>query len=443
MSRHFHRITGLDGWRRMITGVGVAVGIVAFGNPASAQRDGRQGRPERVRPGITVLFEERIGLVQGRRVALITNQTGVNEKGESDIELLTSAKAKKARIELVALFSPEHGIRGTEDRANLSDERDARSGLMIHSLYAAGSIAPADSLLRGVQTVIVDLQDSGTRTWTYVGVMLYAMRAAARNHIPVLILDRPNPITGDHVEGPILDSALANSDDPAPGKPGKAYALYPVPLRHGMTMGEMALLFNSQLHIGAILTVVPVRGWRRSMWLDETHLPWVKPSPNLPSLKSVLLYPGLVAFEATNVSVGRGTGEAFQRVGAPWLKAREVVELLSDRLMPGVKFEMEHFTPVGPTDGKYAGKSLPGIRINITDREHANPSRIGAALLWAIAKTSPDSLTINPQRFDERFGVARVRIAIVGGEDPDSVLDRELPATVRFREAVRPFFLYH
>ena len=443
MSRHFHRVTGLYGWGAIIACLVVAISVGAAVSPAFAQRDGRQGRPERVRPGITVLFDERIGLVQGRRVALITNQTGVNEKGESDIELLTSAKAKKARIELVALFSPEHGIRGTEDRTNLSDERDARSGLMIHSLYAAGTIAPADSLLRGVQTVIVDLQDSGTRTWTYVGVMLYAMRAAARNQIPVLILDRPNPITGDHVEGPILDSTLANADDPAPGKPGKAYALYPVPLRHGMTMGEMALFFNSELHIGAMLTVVPVRGWRRSMWLDDTHLPWVKPSPNLPSLKSVLLYPGLVAFEATNVSVGRGTGEAFQRVGAPWLKANEVVELLRDRLMPGVKFEVERFTPDAPTDGKYAGKTLHGVRIVVTNREHANPSRIGAALLWAIAKTSADSLRINPQRFDERLGAARVRTAIVGGEDPDSVLDRELPATVRFREAVRPFLLYH
>ncbi len=443
MHTHFHRVTGLYGWQAKITCLVAAISVVGVGSPACAQRDGRQGRPERVRPGITVLFDERIGLVQGRRVALITNQTGVNEKGESDIELLTSAKAKKARIELVALFSPEHGIRGTEDRTNLSDERDARSGLMIHSLYAAGTIAPADSLLRGVQTMIVDLQDSGTRTWTYVGVMLYAMRAAARNHIPVLILDRPNPITGDHVEGPILDSTLANADDPAPGKPGKAYALYPVPLRHGMTMGEMALLFNSELHIGAMLTVVPVRGWRRSMWLDDTRLPWVKPSPNLPSLKSVLLYPGLVAFEATNVSVGRGTNEAFQRVGAPWLKAGEVVELLNDRLMPGVKFEVERFTPDAPTDGKYAGKTVPGVRIVITNREHANPSRVGAALLWAIAKTSLDSLKVNSQRFDERFGAARVRMAIVGGEDPDSVLDRELPATVKFREAVRPYFLYH
>jgi uncharacterized protein YbbC (DUF1343 family) len=179
------------------------------------------------------------------------------------------------------------------------------------------------------------------------------------------------------------------------------------------------------------------------MWLDETRLPWVKPSPNLPSLKSILLYPGLVAFEATNLSVGRGTDDAFQRVGAPWLKAKEVVDLLSDRLIPGVKFEVERFTPSSPTDGKYPGLTIAGIRIVVTDRDRANPSRIGAAMLWAVAKTSPESLSITLPRFDELLGAARVRIAIVGGEDPDSVLDRELPAAVQFREAARPFLLYH
>ena len=400
-------------------------------------------KPEKVRPGISVLLSDRIGLIRGRRVALITNQTGVDERGESDIDLLRDdARARMARVQLVALFAPEHGIRGTEDRANVGDEVDRRSGLTVHSLYGTSTLAPPDSLLRGVETLIVDLQDIGTRTWTYVGVMLYAMRAAARLHIPILVLDRPNPITGTRMDGPLLEAALANPDDPTPEKPGKATALYPVPLRHGMTLGEMALMFNASLSVGADLTVVPVRGWRRSMWFDETGLPWVRPSPNIPSLTSALLYPGLVAFEGTNLSVGRGTREAFQRIGAPWLKSREVADLLSDRLIPGVKFVAERFTPSSPTDGKYAGVEIPGVRVEVTDRDRVNPARIGAAILWAVMRTGADSLTFRLPRFDELFGTSRLREALERGDDPDTVLDRELPATTSFRESVKPFLLY-
>ncbi len=409
---------------------------------ASAQIDAR--KPEKVRPGITVLLEDRIGLIAGRRLGLITNQTGVNEKGDSDIDLLaTGPRAKKARAKLVVLFSPEHGLRGTEDHQFVEREKDPRSGLMVHSLYGAGTIAPPDSLLTGVETLIVDLQDGGTRTWTYVGVMLYAMRAAARHHIPILVLDRPNPLTGTRAEGALLDSALANSDDPSPARRGKAHALYPVPLRHGMTMGEMALMFNAKLAIGAELTVVPVAGWHRAMWFNETKLPFVKPSPNLPSLASMLTYPGLVAFEATNLSVGRGTDLPFQRLGAPWLKSREVADLLNDRLMPGVKFEAETFTPTNPTDDKYPGQSVNGVRVVVTDRERMNPARVGAALVWAIARTSPADLTFRLPRFDELYGAARLREALVRGEDPDTVLDRELPSVSVFREMVKPYLLYH
>jgi uncharacterized protein YbbC (DUF1343 family) len=422
--------------------VGMVQGVL-LANVALAQRERRAG-PEKVRPGITVLLDERTGLIQNKRVALITNQTGIDEDRTSDIDLLTRDKrALKARVKLVALFSPEHGIRGTEDRPNVEDEVDARTGLTIHSLYRPSTQAPPDSLLRGVETIIFDLQDIGTRTWTYTGLMVYTLRAAARNKIPILVLDRPNPITGSRSEGPVLDVALAINTDPAPGKPGKSYALYPAPLRHGMTMGELALFFNEELGLKADLTVVPVRGWRRAMWWDETKLPWVRPSPNLPTLTSALVYPGLVAFERANVSVGRGTDLPFERIGAPWMKGKAVAELLNDRLMPGVKFQAEEFTPHTPTDAKYPERSLSGVRIVVTDRNTMNPARVGAALLWAIAKTSPDSLVISKTGFDERFGKASLREALVAGEDPDSVIDRELPAVSAFREKVRKFLLYH
>jgi uncharacterized protein YbbC (DUF1343 family) len=272
--------------------------------------------------------------------------------------------------------------------------------------------------------------------------MIYSMRAAARTGKTIIVLDRPNPITGYYVEGPVLDSALANPEDPTPARPGQAYALYPVPLRHGMTIGEMALMFNEVLNIKANLKVVPMRGWRRELWFDRTGLPWVRPSPNMPSLQSAMLYPGLVAFEGSNLSVGRGTPTAFQIVGAPWLKSEEVVKILKDREMRGVRFLAEKFTPRNPTDGKFANQEINGIRILITNRSSMQPSRVGAALLWAINKTSPNDLKLNDRAFDLRFGAPRIREALLRGEDPDAVIDREYREAYEFREKTRRYLLY-
>jgi uncharacterized protein YbbC (DUF1343 family) len=413
----------------------------------ATSEDGPDGLPlrvsRRVRPGISVLLDDSIKLVSGKRVALITNQTGVDEHGRRSIDLLASdPRAIAAGVRLVRLFAPEHGARGTEDRQNLADDRDAKTNLPIYSLYQRGTVPPPDSLLRDVDVLVIDLQDIGTRTWTYVGVMLYAMRAGARRDIPVLVLDRPNPLSGTRTEGTILDSALANAEDPAPGRPANGFSLFPVPLRHGLTMGEMALLFQSQLKLSARLTVVPMRNWRRSMWFDETSLPWIKPSPNMPNLTSALIYPALVPFESTNLSVGRGTSEPFQRIGASWLRADTLVRLLEDLSLPGIRFKAERFTPREPGDGKYAGRTIPGIRIEVTDRERVQPARVGAALLWGIARLNRDSLRITEKGFDERMGASRVREAILGGADPDAVMDRQLPGVVAFERDVRRFHLY-
>jgi Uncharacterized protein conserved in bacteria len=296
--------------------------------------------------------------------------------------------------------------------------------------------------VRQLDALVFDLQDIGTRTWTYVGAMVYSMRAAQRTGKMIIVLDRPNPLSGFYVEGPLLDSALANPEDPAPGRPGQAYALYPVPLRHGMTIGEMALYFNEALNSEANLKVVAMRNWRRELWFDRTGLPWVKPSPNMPSLQSAMLYPGLVAFEGSNLSVGRGTPDAFQLVGAPWLKADEVIKMLKDREMHGVRFVREDFTPQNPGDNKYSGQHIPGIRILVTNRNSMQPSRVGAALLWAIAKTSPTDLKLNDRTFDLRFGAPRIREALLRGEDPDAVIDREYRAAFDFREKTRKYLLY-
>ena len=396
----------------------------------------------KVRPGITILLGDSIQLIRGKRIGLLTNQTGINEKGTSDIDLLRDKKARAAAVSLVQLFSPEHGLRGTEDRPNIASGIDQKSGLPVYSLYGQQTMAPPDSLLNKLDALVFDLQDIGTRTWTYVGAMVYSMRAAARLHKPFIVLDRPNPISGYIIEGPVLDSALANPEDPTPARAGQAYALWPIPLRHGMTMGELALYFNEVLKIHANLHVVPTQGWRRDVWFDLTGLPWVKPSPNMPDLHSAILYPGLVAFESTNLSVGRGTLQAFQRIGAPWLNAAATVALLKDREIPGVRFFNESFTPVNPSDGKYGGQTIPGIKIVVINRSALQSARVGASLLWAINKTAGNKLTIENRGFDLRFGSPAVRQALLRGDDPDVLIDREYKAAYAFRDATRQYLIY-
>lgn len=445
-------------WRSSNRGV-VLVAIVAVASLMAAcagngprndgpfSDEGLDGYPVygngKVRPGITVLLDDSIKLIAGKRVGLITNQTGIDEKGRRSIDLLvTDERAQRAGVKLVRIFSPEHGLTGTVDVPNIPDERDVKTGLMVHSLYQKGTAAPADSLLKDLDVIVVDLQDIGTRTWTYVGIMLYTMHAGARNNVPVIVLDRPNPISGTRTEGALLDSALANPYEGTSSRPGKSFALFPVPLRHGLTMGEMAKLFHERLKLTTRLTVVPMKNWRRRMWFDDTSLPWVKPSPNLPDLTSALLYPALVPFERANVSVGRGTNEPFQRFGAPWMRADSVVLLLEDLALTGVRFKVDNFTPNNPTDSKFGGQSIPGIRIDVRDRDLVQPSRIGAAVLWALSRFHRDSLRITAQGFDERMGSPEVREAILGGADPDAVMDRQLQDIVAFEREARRFYLY-
>lgn len=394
------------------------------------------------RPGVTVLLEDSLQVLAGRRVALIINHTSVDAAGATLVDLLQSdARAKRANVQVVRLFSPEHGIRGNLDVTNLPDERDTRSGLMVHSLYRRETMGPPDSLLRDVDALVFDLQDIGTRTWTYVGVMVYAMRAAARVGIPFVVLDRPNPL-GGRAEGLLLDSALANPEDPTPERRGKAYGLYPAPLRHGMTMGEMARWFAAELRIPVQLSVVAMSGYRRSMWWDETGMPWTVPSPSMTSLTSALIYPALVPFEGSNLSVGRGTELPFQQVGAPWLDAKKVVDLLEDRGLGGVRVEAVRFTPRKSGDAKFNDREIPGVRFVVEDRDRVQSARIGAALLWAIARTSGDSLKLNARVFDDRLGAAWAREALVRGDDPDEVIDRVQPAIVAFQRQVRAYLLY-
>ncbi|MFN9201441.1 MAG: exo-beta-N-acetylmuramidase NamZ domain-containing protein [Gemmatimonas sp.] len=446
--------------KRLVWWSAIGIGMVVAGCARSGPPDGgptpddgiddprgggmrRQVPDRKVRPGITVLLDDSIKLVAGKRVALVTNQTGVDERGRRSIDLLFGdPRALRAGVKLVKLFAPEHGARGTEDRSGLGDERDEKTGLVVHSLYQRSTMAPADSLLQDVDVLVVDLQDIGTRTWTYVGVVLYAMQAGERRNLPVLVLDRPNPIAGTFTEGALLDSALADASYPTASNTTNGFSLFPMPLRHGLTMGELARLFQANLKMSTRLTVVPMRNWRRGLWFDQTGLPWVRPSPNMPSVTTALFYPALVPFEASNVSVGRGTDQPFQQFGAPWLRADSVARLLEDLSLTGVRFKADRFTPDKPGDNKYGGRSIPGVRLDLLDRERVQPARIGAAILWALARVHRDSLQINGPGFDRRMGSARMREALLGGADPDAVLDRLLPAIVAFEKEARRFHLY-
>jgi len=397
-----------------------------------------------VRPGISVLLADSSALIAGKRVGLLTNQTGVDEHGTSDIDLLVRRGKEQGDKgpQLVALFSPEHGIRGTEDRTNLAGGRDERTGIPVYSLYGATTLAPPDSVLKTLDVLIIDLQDIGARDWTFVATMVYAMRSAAALHLRVLVLDRPNPITGEHVEGPMLDTAYAYAGSHSAERAATPTAIYPIPMRHGLTMGELALFYNDVLALHADLKVIPVTGWRRVDWFDQTKLPWIKPSPNMPNLTSATLYPGVVWLEATNISVGRGTPEAFQHVGAPWLNAAKAVDLLKTHSLPGVKFEVERFTPVHPGDDKYGGVSVHGIHIILTDRERLNTARLGASLLWAIISTNGDSVRFQVKGFEQLYGVPGAQEAFARGADPDSMIDATMPKAIAFQLATKRYRLY-
>ncbi|MDQ2766844.1 MAG: DUF1343 domain-containing protein [Gemmatimonadota bacterium] len=397
-----------------------------------------------VRPGISVLVTDSAALIDGKRLGLLTNQTGVDEHGVSDIDVLVKRQTDKGGKgpTLAALFSPEHGIRGTEDRTNLANGRDERTGIPIYSLYGATTLAPPDSVLKNLDVLAIDLQDLGARPWTFVATMVYAMRSAAAQHVRVLVLDRPNPITGAHVEGPLLDTSFAWAGSHSAARAATPTAIYPIPSRHGLTLGELAKFYNDVLGLHVDLVVVPVEGWRRMDWFDDTKLPWIKPSPNMPNLTSATLYPGVVWLEATNISVGRGTESAFQLVGAPWLNAKKTIDLLESRSLPGVKFSQERFTPSHPGDEKYGGVAIDGIRITITDRERLNTARLGAALIWAAVKVSGDSIRFQQKGFNQLVGVRGGREAFLHGADPDSLIDASVPATIAFEQSTRKYRIY-
>ena len=348
-------------------------GCDAQGSAASSSTAAQAPGVAGVRLGVDVIQDSLPSVLVGRRVGLITNHTGRDSRGRSTIDIL----AADSGLTLVALYAPEHGLRGTAaEGATIASGRDAETGLPIHSLYGA-TRQPTPAMLEGVEALVFDIQDVGSRTYTYPYTMALGMRAAKEKGIPFVVLDRPDPVGGVVVEGGVLDSALASF-----------VGMYPIALRHGMTVGELAGMFNDAFGIGANLTVVRMDGWRRDMWFDQTGLTWVAPSPNLPRLESAVSYPGTVFFEGINLSEGRGSDHPFEQTGSPWLRADTVVAEMERMGLAGVHFEAVTFTPA-TSAAKFPGQELHGVRIVVTDRDSYRPVDVVARLIDTIRRLHP------------------------------------------------------
>ena len=406
----------------------------------------------RVKPGIEVFLESRLSLVSGKKVGLITNPTGVDSRLRTSIEVLKEA----AGVRLVALYGPEHGVRGDAQAGEyVPFTFDEKFGLPVFSLYGqsskpepgmlknidsymrafdtdssgAGKI-PAGAMIRDVDVLVFDMQEIGTRVYTYIATMAYAMEAAAENGVAFIVLDRPAPLGGIEMEGPLLEYPKQSS----------FVGLYPIPQRYGMTMGELARLFNDRfLKTKANLTVVPMTGWRRAMWFDETGLPWVMPSPNMPTLETATVYPGQVLLEGTNVSEGRGTTRPFEICGAPWIDGYELARRLSALGLPGVRFREVWFSP---TFSKFAGERCGGVELHVTNRLTYRPFATALHLITLARDTSGGRFEFHADYFDKVAGTSRVREMLEAGAPVEEILRASEQGLREFAALRRAYLLY-
>jgi uncharacterized protein YbbC (DUF1343 family) len=378
-----------------------------------------------IRPGIETFLADIPQALRGKRVGLITNHSGIDRSKNSDIDLI----AKCPDLKLVALMAPEHGIRGTvQDGVQITDEIDPKTGIPVYSLYLSEDHGPTPKMLKEIDVLVYDLQEVGGRTWTYVSTMALSMQAAKKKGISFVVLDRPNPIGGEIVEGALLDPKFKSF-----------VGMYPIPARHGMTVGELATLFNKRYGIGADLIIARAANWRRSQWQDQTGLPWINPSPNLRSLAALMSYPGSVYFEGTNLSEGRGTDRPFEQIGAPWLDAREVARVMNEKRLSGIRFEAITMS-VSPAAAKHKGLTIPAIRFAITDRQAYRPVRTSLLLIDEIRRRHLNDFAWTAS-IDRLTGSDKVRLAIEGDRLPPLLEEWDQEAK-EFRESSKPYLLY-
>jgi len=372
--------------------------------------------------GLDVLAADHFAELRGKRIGLITNQTGLSRDGRRNLDLMLAAG-----IEVTALFSPEHGIEGAEDRPDVSDARDSATGLPVFSLYKPSQRRIQPRMLDNVDALVFDIQDVGARFYTYSCTMLYSMEEAAKKHLPFFVLDRPNPITGVHVEGPMLDPDLQSFT-----------GCFEIPVRHGMTLGELAGMANGERKLGVDLHVIPMSGWNRGEWFDATGLPWVYPSPNMRSLNEAILYPGVALLEASpNYSVGRGTDSPFELIGADWIRGTELAGFLNSRFIPGVRVYPTRFRP---TASNFAGKTIEGVRFTVTNRDTFDSTRFGLELAFALNKLYPGKIDWNPNRF--LIGNHEVLKDLREGMDPREIVQEMEDSLGLFTQRRERYLLY-
>lgn len=380
---------------------------VGYGLPASATHT-----------GLDVLEQDNFGIFQGKRIGLITNQTGIDRLGRRNVDVM-----KAAGVNVVALFSPEHGLAGVEDRPGIGDSVDTKTGIKVWSLYGK-TRRPTPEMLRGLDALVFDIQDVGARFYTYESTMHYAMEEAAKAKLPFYVLDRPNPITGNHVEGPMLDPDKLSFT-----------GSFPLPLRHGLTMGELARLMNAAENPPAELHVIEMTGWHRTDWFDQTGLPWVDPSPNIRNLNEAILYPGIAMLEASkNYSVGRGTDSPFEQIGASWMDGTALTARLTAMNIPGVQFSPVHFTPAS---SNFIGRMVSGVRFTLTNRDVFSSARLGLAVAASIQSLYPKKIDLDLNR--DLVGNSKVLQAIGAGADSSEAANAGIQD---FLDSRRKFLLY-
>jgi uncharacterized protein YbbC (DUF1343 family) len=398
-----------------------AVGEALLGPmPAVVARRQPVGPPEDVLCGIDVLKADKFRILENQRIALVTNHTGKDREGNRTVDLLSGAK----NLKVVKLFSPEHGLYGLVDE-KVADTTDPKTGLAVFSLYGETQ-RPSDAMLEGVDTIVYDIQDVGARFYTYLSTMALCMEEAAKHKIRVVVLDRPNPITGLMVDGPIADQSSLGF---------VAYA--PIPLLSGMTVGEMARYFNEERGIDCDLTVVELRNWKRKMWWDETGLTWVNPSPNMRNPTQALLYTAVGTLEASNLSVGRGTDQPFEVLGAPWIDGRKLAAALNGSEMPGLRFVPIEFTP---TSSKFANQLCKGVYITVTDRTIVEPAKASVIIAWNLRNLFGDAFEI--AKVGRLMGNAQTLKAIEEAGDPREISSLWEGPLEEFRKTRQKYLIY-
>jgi uncharacterized protein YbbC (DUF1343 family) len=413
---------------RSVMGLGIALvmggtlALAGTSEPVAAQKHRRKSsmRAGRVKTGLDVLEAQKFAPLRGKRVGIITNHTGLDAQGKSTVDLLTHAPG----IQVVALFGPEHGLAGRLDE-NVSSGKDPATGLPVYSLYGENR-RPTDEMLQGIDALVFDIQDAGVRFYTYTVTMGYCMEEAAKRHIAFYVLDRPNPIGGEIVEGPMLDADKTSF-----------VAYYPLPVRYGLTIGELAQFFNSENHINADLHVIAMKNWHRNYFFESTGLRWVPPSPNLRTMKGAITYPGLEILQNAGVSVGRGTETPFEQFGAPWMDGDKVAAALNSAQLPGLKFVAQSFIPVS---GLYMGRRCGGVSIRIGDRNAVRAMRLGIEVAALLEKMYPRDFDV--EKTITLLGnvetVQKLKDGVLAGEIGKSWLG----SLAEFDQTRRRYFLY-